>query len=330
MSVASSIVTTIRCALLLAAVIFSGLVQAQVAADYPVKPIRLLVPQEAGSAADNGVRAIAPALGEALGQTLVVENRPGAGGVVGMMAGAAAPADGYTLISVGAPQMVSPYVNKSASYDLFRDFVPVGRYSINHNVLVVPVSLPVRNVRELVALAKSKPGQLNMGIAGSGSVSHLSGVLFNVLADIQSLVVPYKGGGGAVVALMANEIQYYLSPLPSVMGQIKSGRLKPLAVGGENRTSQLPDVPTIAEDGIPAYRSVSWIGLLLPKGTPAAILAKVMDKLTVIMASPVVRQQLMNTGAEPSLLLGAEFEKFMREDFARVGIAAKAANLRPE
>ena len=326
----NALIATTGSVLAMAALFVVTPVRGQGIADYPNKPIRLLVPQEAGSAADTGVRAIAPALGEALGQPLVVENRPGAGGVLGMTAGAAAAPNGYTLVGVGAPQMVTPYVHKNPGYDLFRDFVPIGRYSLNPNILVVPASLPVSNMKELIAMVKSKPGQFNMGIAGLGSASHLAGVLFNVLAELQPLVVPYKGGGAATLAVVGGEVQYYVAPLPAMIGQIKSGRLKPLGVGGDTRLPQLPEVPTIAEAGLPAYRSVSWSGLVMPRGTPAAITSKVSEKLAAILALPAVQQALANAGSEPSLLIGADFEKFMREDLARFGVAAKAANLQPE
>lgn len=305
-------------------------VVAQGVADYPNKPIRILVAQEAGSAGDVGTRTIAPALGEALGQPLIVENRPGAGGALGMQVAMAATPNGYTLMAVGSPQMVLPYAHKNLGYDILKDFVPIGRYSVSHNALVVPSGLPVGSVRELVALAKLKPGQLNMGTAGIGSASHLAGALFNAIAEIDSLVVPYKGGGGATNALIAGEIQYYVAPLQALFGQVKSGRLKVLGVGGDSRAPQLPDVPTIAEAGVPAFRSVGWGGILMPKGTPPAIISKVMEKLGAIIALPGVQQQLVATGVEPGLLLGAEFEKFIREDLARYAIAAKAANLRPE
>jgi len=308
----------------------SCLAFAQGGTDYPNKPLRFLVAQEAGSAGDVGARALAPALGAALGQPTVLENRPGAGGALGMQFAASAPPNGYTLVIVGSPQMVLPYAHKNLGYDLLRDFVAVGRYSVSHNALVVPASLSVGSVRELVALAKSKPGQLNMGTAGIGSASHLAGSLFNALAEIDALVVPYKGGNGAVSALIAGEIQYYASPLQAVFGQIKNGRLKILGVGGENRAPQLPDVPTIAEAGVPAFRSVGWGGLIVPKATPTAIVAKLMEKLALVLNNPATQQQLIAAGVEPGMLLGEAFEKFMREDLSRYALAAKAANLKAE
>jgi len=319
------------CALLLAAAFPKGESQAQEAgSQYPSRPIRIVVHQDPGSAGDGAARVITPVLAEALGQPLVVENRPGAGGALGLRVAAAAAPDGYTLVAMSSTAMILPYVQKDPGYDAFRDFAPIGRFLVSQDALVVPGNLAANSVKELVAMAKSKPGQLNMGMAGVGSGSHLAGVLFNALADIDALVVPYKGGGAAIAALMANETQYYVAPRGAVMGQIKSGRIKALGVGGNSRARQLPETPTVAEGGIPAYRSVGWAGLLAPRGTPAAVTAKLMDKLAVIMALPAVQQQILATGAEPALLLGAEFGKFMREDFERVGVAAKAAKLQPE
>jgi tripartite-type tricarboxylate transporter receptor subunit TctC len=318
------------CALALAAAVSAGDAKAQGAGGYPSKPVRLIIHQDPGSAADVSARAITPALSEALGQQVVLDYRPGAGGALGVRAAAAAAPDGYALIAMSSIAMILPYVLKDPGYDAFRDFVPIGRYTLSHNVLVVPAALPANSVKELVALAKSKPGQLNLGTAGIGSISHLSGALFNALAGIDAVVVPYKGGGAAITALIANETQYYVAPIAAVLGQIKTGRVKALAVGGDTRAIQLPDVPTIAEAGIPAYRNFSWAGLLAPAGTPAPVVGRLMEKLAAIMALPAVREQLLKTGSEPSLLLGAEFGRFMREDFERTGIAARSAKLQPE
>ena len=318
------------CAVAVAAGFAFGQAQAQTPSDYPAKPIRVVVAQEPGSAGDNGVRSIAPAFAEALGQPLVIENRPGAAGALGIGVAAVATPNGYTMLSVGSPMLIIPYANKNLKWDLFRDFVPVGRYSISHNVLVVPASLPVKNVKELVALVKSKPGQLNMGTAGPGSASHLGGALFNVMTDIKSVAIPYKGGGSAITALVANETQYYVAPLTAVLGQIRTGRLRPLGVGGESRAPQLPDVPTIVEAGVKGYRSMGWNGFMMPKGTPAAITAKVGEKLAAITKTAQVREMILKSGGEPAFLNGADFDKFMREDFERFGVAAKAAGLRPE
>jgi tripartite-type tricarboxylate transporter receptor subunit TctC len=303
---------------------------AQPAAQYPAKPIRVVVAQEAGSAGDVGMRSISPALAEALGQPLVVENRPGAAGVLGIGVAAAAEPNGYTMLSVGSPMMIIPYANKNLKWDLLRDFVAVGRYSISHNVLVVPAGLPVANVKELIALVKSKPGQLNMGTAGPGSASHLGGALFNAMAGLESVAIPYKGGGSAIIGLVAGETQYYVAPLTAVIGQVKTGRLKALGVGGESRAPQLPDVPTVEEAGLAGFRSMGWNGLMMPAGTPAAFTAKVGERLGAIVSTAAVREQILKSGAEPAHLSGPEFGKFMREEHERFGVAAKAADLKPE
>lgn len=304
--------------------------QAQTGAPYPVKPIRVIVAQEVGSAGDNGMRAISGALGESLGQPIVIENRPGAAGALGMGVAAAAASNGYTLLGVGSPMIIIPLANKNVAWDLIRDFVPLGRYSVSHNVLVVPAKLPVRTVKELIQYVKARPGQLNMGTAGPGSASHLGGALFNLMAKIESLTVPYKGGGSAITALVSGETQYYVAPLTAVLGPIKGGQLRALGVGGDARAPQLPDVPTVAEAGLPDYRSVGWNGIMAVRGTPADIVARIGERLSVVMTLAPVRDLIVRSGAEPAFLDGAEFGRFMREDFERFTAAAKAAHLQPE
>ena len=313
-----------------AALLAAGAALAQSGAPYPAKPIRVIVAQEVGSAGDNGMRAISGALGEALGQPLVIENRPGAAGVLGMGVAASAAPNGYTLLGVGSQMLIIPLANKNVTWDLFRDFVPIGRYSVSQNILVVPAKLPVNTVKELIVLVKSKPGQFNMGTAGPGSASHLGGALFNLMADIQSVAIPYKGGGSAITALVAGETQYYVAPLTAVMGQVKGGQLRALGVGGDARAPQLPDVPTIAEAGLPRYRSVGWNGIMVTRGAPPEVVGKVAEKLASIMGLAAVRELIVKSGAEPSLLIGDDFSRFMREDFERFTAAAKAANLQPE
>jgi tripartite-type tricarboxylate transporter receptor subunit TctC len=303
---------------------------AQQAASYPDRPIRVVIAQQAGSSIDTNIRVVGTALGEALGQPLVIDNRPGAGGALGMTIGAAAPPDGYTLVGVGSPQMVAPYAFKKLGYDLFGDFVPVARYIVSQNALVTLPNFPAANVRAFIDLLKSKPGQFNMASAGPGSASQLAGVLFNTMAGIDAVHIPYKGGGAAVIAVLANEAQYYVTPLPGAHGQIRAGRLKALGVGGETRAPQLPQVPTIEEAGLPGYRSVGWTGLLMPRGAPPAMVTKVSGKLATVIAMPAIREQIIQAGGEPGFLAGALFAQFMREDMARFGTAAKAANLTAE
>jgi tripartite-type tricarboxylate transporter receptor subunit TctC len=300
------------------------------AAGYPIKPIRVVIAQEAGSSVDTNIRVLAPLLGDALGRSLVVDNRPGAGGAIGMTIGAAAAPDGYTLVGVGSPQMIAPFAFRKLDYDLFRDFVPIARYTVSHNVFVVAPSLHVGSVKDFIELAKAKPGQINMSTAGPGSASHLAGSLFSMLAAIKTVPIHYKGGGAAVIAIIANESQYMITPMPAVLGQIRAGRLKAVGVGGDKRAPQLPQVPTIEEAGLAGYRSVGWSGLLMPRGTPAVITEKVTATLAAVLAMDSVREKILDAGGEPGLLTGAAFAQFMREDMARFGIAAKAANLKIE
>jgi len=318
--------------LLAAAILFAGngVCSAAEIAAYPARPIRMVVAQEAGSAADNSVRTLAPGLGEALRQQIVIDNRPGAGGMIAMQIGIAAAPDGYTIINNGSSQMILPFLFKKLSYDLFRDFVPIGRLIIVQNALVINPALPANSVRSMIDFLKSKPGQLNMASAGIGSQSQLAGVLFNLMTGIQAAHVPYKGGAAAVVALLSNEAQYLVTPLSATIGHIKAGRLKVLGVGGETRTRQLPDVPTMEEAGVRGYRSIGWNGLFAPQGTPAAVIARLIQSLNTVFANPALPDQLLHAGVEPGLMTGAAFMAFMREDMARTGAAAKAANLQAD
>lgn len=318
-----------RCASVAAILSIEVSVAAEVFA-YPTKPIRLVVGQEAGSALDNSVRILTPGLSEALRQQIVIDNRPGVGGMIAMQIGAASVPDGYTIINAGSPQMIAPFLFKKLSYDLFRDFIPVGRLTIVQNALVINNTLPANSVKSLIELLKSKPGQFNMASAGIGSASHLAGVLFNSMAGTQAVHVPYKGGAAAVVALISNEAQYLVTPLSATIGHIRAGRLKVLGVGGETRTRQFPDVPTIDESGIKGYRSHGWNGLFAPKGSPAAAIATLVQALNTVYANPALPDQILRAGVEPGLITGTAFTTFMREDMSRFGAAAKAANLQAE
>lgn len=307
-----------------------GVPPAEAAEIYPARPIRLVVGQEAGSALDNGVRIITPGLAQVLQQQIVIDNRPGVGGMIAMQIGVASVADGYTLVNAGSPQMIAPFLFKKLSYDIFTDFVPLGRLTVVQNALVANIAIPASNVRALIELLKSRPGNFNMASAGIGSASHLAGVLFNAMTGIHAVHVPYKGGAAAVTAIMGGEAQYMVTPLSATISNIKAGRLKVLAVGGEERTRQLPEVPTMEESGIKGYRSTGWNGIFAPRGTPPAVTARLISALNVTYESPALPEQILRAGVEPGLLTGASFTAFMREDMARFGAAAKAANLKAE
>ncbi len=301
------------------------------AAKYPDKPVRLIVPQGIGASNDTLSRVLAVKLGEALGQQIVIDNRPGAGGMIGMEIASHAVPDGYTLLaSATATQVIAPQLYRKLAFDPFKDLLPIALFAITQNGLVVHPSLPAKNVKELIALAKASPGKLNMASAGAGSQSHLAGVQFILLTGIDAVHVPYKGGGASVASVIANESQFHITPLPATLSHIKSGRLRALGVGGLKRTSQLPDVPTIAEAGVAGYLSTGWIGLMAPKGISKPIFDRLHAILVKVMNQPDTRELVERQGADPIASTPAEFTKFIREEWDRFGQAIKAAGLKVE
>src|SRR5687767_12280581 len=233
-------------------------------AQYPAKPLRLVVPFPPGGGTDALARVLAPKLGEALGQTVVIDNRPGAGATIGTEIAAKSPPDGYTLFLMAVTNTVSMSIYPNLKFDLVRDFAPVTRLATTPHVLVVHPSVPARTVKELVALAKARPGTLVYSSSGTGSVSHLAGEYFGFLTGTKMLHVPYKGGGPSVTALVSGEVAVGFATMPSVLAQVKSGRLRGIAMTTAQRSPALPGLPTVAESGLPAYDVGSWYGLSLP------------------------------------------------------------------
>ena len=294
---------------------------------YPSKSIRMIVGQQAGSALDNSVRTISPALSESLGAQVVIDNRPGVGGMIAMQLGRASIPDGYTIINAGSPQMIAPFLYKKLDYDLFSDFVAIARLTTVQNCLVTNSGFAPDSVKSLIDLAKAKPGQINMASAGVGSASHLAGILFSVVTDTSVLHVPYKGGASAVTALIGNESQFMITPLSAVIDHIRAGRLKVLGMGGQSRSLQMPGVPTIQEGGVKDYVSVGWNGIFAPKGTPVTAVNRLVSALASVMSKKDMQEQILRAGVEPGFIAGTEFTGFMREDMARFGRAVKAAKL---
>lgn len=317
-------------ALLLAAGAAMPAAGAERALEWPAKPVRVLVGQEAGSALDNAVRALAPALGEALGQPLVLDNRPGLGGMIAMQVALNATPDGYTLVNAGTPQMIAPHTFRRMSYDFARDFLPIARLTVTQNVLVVPAATPAGDVRALVDWLRARPGHWNMASAGIGSASHLAGTLFNTMTGVQAVHVPYKGGAAAIAALLSGDAQYMITPLAAAIGQVRGGKLRALAVAGEGRAPQLPDTPTLHEAGVKGYRGSGWNGLFAPRGVSPEVVARAAAASVAALSRPAVREQLLQAGVEAGPLTGAELVAFMREERGRFAAAAKAADLRPE
>ena len=292
------------------------LAPAVVAQGYPDRPIRLISPNPAGGSNDTIVRIIAARMAPILGGSFVVDNRGGGGGKIGAEAVAHAAPDGYTLLAGSvSTHSFAPITTAKLSYDPIADFAPISLFALVQNVLVVPPALPVKNARELIALAKSQPGKLNYASGGPGSTSHFAVAMFVALAGItdKTVHVPYKGGSPAVTATMANETQFYFGPIAGMVPFVEAGSVKALAISGETRSPSLPDVPTIAEAGMPEYKAVGWFGLLAPAGTPPAVIDRLSAAVAEAVKSPDVVTALRAQGIEPKSNSPGEFSIFIKE-----------------
>jgi len=286
------------------------------AQDYPTRPIRLISPNPAGGANDVITRIVVTKLADVLRANIVIDNRGGAGGTIGGELAAHAAPDGYTLLAGSvSTHSFNPVIQKKLGYDPVKDFAPISLFAIAQNLLVATPALPVANVKELVALAKARPGTLNYASGGPGSTSHFAVALFVSVTGIekQTVHVPYKGGAPSVTATIAGETQFYFGPMASMVQHAKAGRLKPLAVGGTSRSPAVPEVPTMTEAGFPAYKSFGWFGLLAPAGTPKPIIARLNKATVAAVNSPDVKQQLVQVGAESASNSPEELTRFIAE-----------------
>ena len=299
------------------------------AADYPTRTIRLIIPFPPGGSNDVVGRIVANQLGQKLGQAVFVDNRAGAGGVVGSDIAAKATPDGYTLLVISIAHAVNPHLYK-LPYDPIKDFVPVGIIATGTNVLTVNPKLPVHSVKELVDLAKQKPGVLNYASAGIGSFQHLSGELFKLQAGVDIVHVPYKGGGPSMLAVIAGEDQLMFSSIVQTMPAIQGGQLRPLATGGETRSPILPDLPTVTEAGVPGYVATNWWGIIAPAGTPAPIVDKVHDAIEAVLTSADTKKYLDNEGAAPMPMSAADFGKFIAAEIDKWGPVVNKAGMKAE
>jgi len=299
------------------------------AQDYPTKPVRLIVPFPPGGSVDMIGRLIATQLSGRLGKQVVVDNRSGAGAVVGTELAANAPRDGYTLLIVSMPHAINPWLYK-LPYDPTKAFAPIAILASGPNVLVVNPELPVKSVKELVALAKEKPGQLQYASAGVGTFPHLGGELFKVAAGVDMLHVPFRGGGPAIIDVIGGHTKLMFSNLPPAMPHIRAGKVRALGIGSTQRNPALPDVPTIAEAGVPGYAAGNWWGIVAPAGTPHAIIEKLHSELTAVQALPEVQKQFESEGASVVQMTSAEFGKFVEAERARWGRVVKEAGIKAE
>ncbi len=297
---------------------------------YPSRPVRMLLPQGPGSTTDTVGRIVFAATAERLNQQLVVDNRPGAGGTIGMEIASRAAPDGYTLVGVAASMMaITPHVYRKLSYDPRRDFVPIGMFILSNTALCVNNKLPPKSVQELLNLARAKPGQLNMASAGIGSTSHLGGVLFTTLAGIAANHVPYKGGA-SIAAVAQGESDFTVAPLSAGMAQVKTGRLRCLATGGDKRSSIMSNMPTIAESGVPGFRFYGWNGVVAPRGTPREVISKFNRVMNEALASPEVRKRFLALGEEPAMGTPEDFGKLIREDYEKMGKLVQTAGIKAD
>jgi tripartite-type tricarboxylate transporter receptor subunit TctC len=297
---------------------------------YPNKPVRLVVGFTPGGGVDINARLLAPKLTEYLGQQVIVDNRPGAGTNIANEFVARAAPDGYTILVNTAAVVINMSLYKKVNYDALKDFAPISIFSQSPNILTVHPSLPVKGVKDLIALAKSKPGAMNYSSAGSGTTQHLTGELFKLRTGTKIVHVPYKGSAPSLTALLGGEVEMTFANIPAISSHVKANRLRALANAGTKRSDQLPDVPTMREAGIKGVEVVVWYGLLAPAGTPREVINVLASSIAKAARSPDTRQRLIDQGAEPVGNSPEEFSKFFREELTRWAEVVKVSGARAD
>ena len=287
------------------------------AQEYPSKPIRIIVPFAAGGPADIYARFIGQRLQDSLGQSVVVDNRPGAGAIIGTDAVAKSPADGYTLLMMSNTHTVNESLIPNKPYQLMRDFVPVVPINYSDLVLVVHPSVPANNLAELLQLAKAKPKELNYASSGNGTPYHMAGELFKAMAGVDIVHVPYKGSSGARTDVLGGQVHMMFDAVPTMSDHVRSGKVKAFGTTGEKRSAVLPNVPTMAEAGVPGYDAVIWLGIMAPKNTPRDIVSRLSAEITKITSRPDVREAWAKQGALAMTMTPDEFARFMTSDIAK-------------
>ena len=296
--------------------IASGISFAQT--DYPNKPIRLIVPFPAGGGTDIYARLIANKLTERLKWIVIVDNKPGAGGNIGVDAAAKSPPDGYTIVIGQTSNLaINPSLYKKLPYDPLKDLTPIILVADSAMALVVPAQSPYKTLNDFVSAAKQKPGDVSFGYSGNGTVAHLTGVVFQSTSGIKLQHVPYKGAAQALTDLMGGSIESYMSSATTVVGHVRGGKLRALAVTGKKRLESMPEVPTIGESGYPGFDAVSWFGLLAPAGTPAAIVERINTEVNKILTLPDVKEKIASEGGEPIGGTPQEFARILAEELPR-------------
>ena len=313
----------------LALVLLSGITVC--AQDYPARPVRMVIHIGAGSSMDIIGRVLAQRLTDAWSQQVIVDNRAGAGGTIGMDVVAKAPPDGYTILFGSGSMAIAPSFYKKLPFDAQRDFEPVTQITSRYNALVVPVSSSLHSVKDVIVLARAKPGFVSYGSGGgTGSSDHLAGELFGMMAGLQLLHVPYKSGPAVVTDLIGGQLVIYMGGVPVNLPMIKSGKLRPLGVSSQKRIAQLPEVPTIAEAGVPGFEVNVWYGLFAPRGTPPRVVGKISADVSRIVRTPETRERFAGLGADSEGTTPAEFRAYFQADIAKWSKVVRAAKLAAE
>jgi tripartite-type tricarboxylate transporter receptor subunit TctC len=307
----------------------AGLAQAQPASGWPTKPVRVLVTFPPGGSSDAAVRIVAPRLGERLGQQVIVENRPGAGGNIGLAVVAKAEPDGYTLgIGAAGGLAANASLYPKMPFDAQKDFVPISLLAHIPFVLVVTPAAPIRNVADLLAQARAEPGKLSIGHGGNGTAMHLSVQLLKLMAGVELTDVAYRGSGPVALDVMSGQVPLGMLDLPSVLAQVRAGKVRALAVTGQTRIADLPDVPTLAEAGIGGYESTGWFGVVAPAATPAAVVARLQAELREVLTDPSVLAQARAAGVELTPMSSAEFARFIASETTKWADVIKRSGTR--
>ncbi len=303
---------------------------AALAQGYPNRPVRIVVPFAAGGPADNYARFLSQRLQESLGQTFVVDNKPGGGSVIGTDIVAKAAPDGYTLLLMSNTHTVNETLLPSKPFALTRDFAGIAPINYSDLVLVAHPSLPASNIKELLKLAKDRPGKLNYASSGPGTPYHMAGELFKSMSGVYLVHIPYRGSSGARTDVMGGQVDLMFDAVTTMAEQAKAGKVKALATTGLQRSSVLPDVPTVHEAGVPNYEATIWLGLMAPKGTPRAVVERLNEAVSKIASQPEVRQQWGKQGATPMVMTPAAFDKYIQDDIAKWARVIKSANIKAE
>lgn len=315
---------------IVAAAVLAAAATGSIAQSYPTRPIRLVVPLAPGGTNDTLARLISEPMAGRLGQQIVVDNRPGANSLIGTALVARANPDGHTWLLTGAGHSTNPSLHRSLPYDTERDFAPIGVVAGGPYLMVIPSSIPAKTVKEFVAWAKARPGQLSFASASAGSPTHLAGELFNTATGTDLLHVPYKGGGALIPDLVSGRVAMTFSSIATVRSNMQAGRLRPLAVTTVKRSEFLPDVPTFAEAGYPSVEINAWYGLFATGGTPAAVVQRLNAVLREALAEPAVREAFLKQGLDPQPTSVAEFQKLVATEIVKWARVVRAAGIKPE